>query len=77
MSVRDRSPAPINTLYVAWAPIAVTSLPLSDDDSDREADLPATLSGPILIRVIDTTRFQGLLLFNTVFIDELFVRSVP
>lgn len=60
-----------------WLPIAVGSLPLSDDDSDREADLPATLSGPILIRVIDTTRFQGLLLFNTVFIDELFVRSVP
>jgi len=60
-----------------WVPIALASLPLADGDSDLEADLPDTLSGSVLIRVIDTTRFQGLLLFNTVFIDELFIRSVP
>ena len=61
----------------SWTPIPTGSLPLSDDGSRIEGVLPGTLGGAILIRVVDTTRIQGLLQFNTVHIDELFVRSIP
>jgi hypothetical protein len=60
-----------------WTPIPLGSLPLSDDGSGLEAALPDTLSGTVLIRVVDTTRIQGLLQFNTVHVDKLFVRSIP
>ena len=40
-------------------------------------DLPGTLSGSVLFRVIDTNREPEHQALDTVFIDQLFVRSIP
>jgi Tol biopolymer transport system component len=57
-----------------WNPIALPSLPLTDEDTDLSAALPLGLSGSVLIRVIDTDRLPGNRDADTVEIDELFVR---
>ena len=59
-----------------WTPIPI-AVPLADEDLDREASLPATLSGSVLFRVVDTDRTAGNQAQDTVSIDELFVRSIP
>ena len=59
-----------------WTPIPL-SLPFSDTDSDLVTDLPGTLSGSVLFRVIDTNREPEHQALDTVFIDQLFVRSIP
>jgi len=59
-----------------WAPIAL-ALPTTDEGLDRVAELPGALSGPVLFRVVDTDQTAGNQAQDTVFIDELFVRSVP
>ena len=59
-----------------WTPIPL-SLPFSDTDSDLVVDLPGTLSGSVLFRVIDTNREPEHQALDTVFIDQLFVRSIP
>jgi hypothetical protein len=55
----------------------LASLPTADPDADLSAALPASLSGTVLIRVIDTNRTQGTQDLDTVSIDELFIRSNP
>lgn len=61
----------------SWNPIGLAGLPISDDDTDLVGPLPASLSGPIIIRVVDSLRDPGGLFLDTVSIDELFVRTVP
>ena len=61
----------------SWLPIALADLPLADDGIDLQADLPPSLSGASWIRVVDTNRDPGAQSLDTVWIDELFVRSVP
>ena len=53
------------------------SLPLADDNIDRIATLPGTLSGTVTIRVVDTDRTAGHQTLDTVTIDELWIRAVP
>jgi hypothetical protein len=60
-----------------WGPISLSSLPLSDDDSDRIGLLPPDISGSVLIRAVDTDRTPGNQDLDTLSIDELFVRSIP
>jgi N-acetylneuraminic acid mutarotase len=52
------------------------SLPSSDDEVDRIASLPGTLSGNVTFRVVDTDQTAGHQTLDSVSIDEIFVRSV-
>ena len=61
---------------LTWLSTSITSVPTSDDDSDRTAALPSTVSGTILVRVVDTNRQPGRQALDSVLVDELFVRSV-
>ncbi len=61
----------------SWNPIPLASLPNDDNDSDAVADLPPTLAGELLFRVVDTDRTAGNQELDTVFVDEMFVRIVP
>jgi N-acetylneuraminic acid mutarotase len=60
----------------SWNPITLT-LPLSDDDIDLVATLPSSLSGGVIVRVVDTNRDPGNAEADTLSVDQLFVRSVP
>jgi len=60
-----------------WSPITVVSLPTSDNDTDLQGLLPNSVSGSVLVRVVDTARGPGGLSLDTVSVDEMFVRSVP
>jgi hypothetical protein len=60
-----------------WNPIGLISLPTADNGIDLVGDLPASLSGPVLFRVVDTDRTAGNQVLDTVSIDELFVRTMP
>lgn len=61
----------------SFTPLALASLPFTDDDIDRVATLPSSVSGGVLIRVVDTDRTAGAQVLDTISIDELFLRSVP
>jgi len=60
----------------SFTPVALT-LPLSDDDIDRIAALPPTITGSVIIRVVDTDRTAGHQTLDTVAIDEIWIRAVP
>jgi N-acetylneuraminic acid mutarotase len=62
---------------VTWNPILVDVLPQADDDTDRVGTLPAGLTGPVTIRVVDTNRVAGAQALDTVSVDELWIRSIP
>jgi hypothetical protein len=59
-----------------WTPVSLPSLPLAPESAPRVAPLPSTLAGEILLRVVDTRREPGLLVYDTVYVDEIFVRSI-
>jgi len=61
----------------SWVAVAMSSLPFADADTDLIGLLPSTISGPLLVRVVDTNRDPGNQDLDTVSIDELFVRSIP
>ena len=61
----------------SWNPIALAPLPLADYGSDSVADLPADLSGVVLLRIVDTDRTAGNQTLDRASIDELFVRVLP
>lgn len=61
----------------SFTPVALGPLALADDVTDLLGLLPATLTGNVLFRVVDTNRTPGTQSLDTVSIDELFVRSVP
>jgi hypothetical protein len=60
-----------------WDPASVPTLPELDDGIDRIGTLPASVTGTVLIRVIDTDRSAGHQDLDRVSVDVLFVRSVP
>jgi hypothetical protein len=60
-----------------WNAIGLPSLPLADDDIDLVATLPSSLSGSVILRVIDTDRTPGNRDLDSISIDQLFIRSVP
>jgi hypothetical protein len=59
-----------------FTPVAL-SLPSVDENTDRVASLPGSVSGTVLIRVVDTDRTAGHQTLDTVTIDELWIRAVP
>ncbi len=61
----------------SFTAVLLQELPLGDDDTDRVALLPATLSGPVIFRVVDTDREPGNRDLDTLSVDELFVRGIP
>ena len=61
---------------INFTPVTLT-LPLADDNVDRLALLPGGLTGAVTIRVVDTDRTVGHQTFDTVTIDELWIRAVP
>jgi hypothetical protein len=67
----------VSTNGVTWTPIAMTSLPFGDDDTYRIGQLPASLAGTALVRVVDTDRTPGNQALDRVWIDEIFVRALP
>jgi hypothetical protein len=60
-----------------WNPVSVSSLPFADNDADVQGTLPATLSGSVIVRVVDTNRSPGGQFLDTVSIDQLFIRIIP
>ena len=50
---------------------------MSDDDMDRIGELPSSLSGTVILRLFDSDRTPGNALADTVWIDELFIRTIP
>jgi hypothetical protein len=60
----------------SWTLIPV-ALGRFDPDSDLVAELPPTLSGSVEIRMMDTNRSPGRTELNTIYIDQLFIRSIP
>ncbi|UCF69135.1 MAG: hypothetical protein JSV80_07585 [Acidobacteriota bacterium] len=60
----------------AWIPIPLPSLPTADRHIDLVADLPPSLSGALLFRVVDTNQTSGGF-FDWIAVDELFVRTIP
>lgn len=66
-----------STNATTWNAITMASLPLSDNAIDLIGTLPAGATGNVTIRVVDTNRTAGNQAFDTVTIDELFVRTTP
>jgi len=60
-----------------WSPTGLPELPLFDDDIDLVVVLPSSLSGNVVIRVVDTDRTAGHRDLDSVSIDQLFVRGIP
>jgi hypothetical protein len=61
----------------SFTPALMPSLPLGDPNSDLVVPLPGSLSGTVIIRVIDTDRSAGHQALDTVTLDEIFVRRIP
>ena len=66
-----------STNGATWTPVALTSLPLSDNGVDLIGTLPSGATGTVILRVVDTNRTAGTQALDTVTIDELFVRVSP
>ena len=60
-----------------FTPVTMASLPLADGDTDLVGNLPGTVSGTVVIRVVDTDRTAGHQTLDSVAIDEVFLRSIP
>jgi N-acetylneuraminic acid mutarotase len=61
---------------VNFTPVTL-ALPLSDDNIDRIATLPGSLTGAVTVRVVDTDRTAGHQTLDAVTIDELWIRVAP
>ncbi len=61
----------------AWQPVTLASLPFSDNGVDLVGVIPASVSGSLLVRVVDTNRNQGGLFVDKVSVDQLFLRVAP
>jgi len=60
-----------------WSFLAYLQNPDAVDDTDRAEDLPNTLSGTVIFSVTDFNEaFPGDTIADTVWIDELFVRTI-
>lgn len=60
----------------SWESASLPELPQGEADVEVVAPLPEDLSGEILVRVVDTLREPGLLVYDTVFVDRIFIRSI-
>jgi len=60
-----------------FTPVTMASLPFADGDIDLVGNLPGTVSGSVLIRVVDTDRTAGHQALDSVALDEVFLRSIP
>lgn len=49
----------------------------ADDDSTQTFTLPPTLKGNVYVRVVNTNRTAGNTTLDTLYIDQLFIRSTP
>jgi hypothetical protein len=47
----------------------------ADDDTQQSYVMPAIIQGTVYIRVIDTNRSQGNRSQDTIFIDQMYIRS--
>ncbi len=65
-----------STNGATFTPVSMGSLPFIPDGTVLVGPLPATLSGPVTIRVVDTVRTPGSDAFDWVWIDRLAVRSI-
>jgi hypothetical protein len=61
---------------VTFTPVSL-SLLLNTASIDRLAVLPDRLNGTVTIRVVDTDRTAGHQALDSLFIDELWIRSIP
>lgn len=61
----------------SWIPAGIATLPTADGGADFVATLPPSVSGEVLVRVLDTNRTPGTLTIDWVSVDELWIRSVP
>lgn len=52
-------------------------IPNADNDIDLYSFLPSTLSGNVIVRVVDTNQGAGNTELNTIHVDELWIRSIP
>jgi hypothetical protein len=64
-----------STNGTTFTPVQV-ALPTFYDDKPVAGPLPATLSGPVTIRVIDSDRTAGHQFIDYMYIDQLVVRSI-
>lgn len=53
----------------------LTATKTVDDDNYQSAELPNTLSGTIYIRVLDSDRSQGNRVFDTIYIDHMYIEG--
>jgi hypothetical protein len=53
----------------------VTVIKTADDDTTQSYAMPASLSGTVYIRVVDTDQSQGNKGLDTVYVDEMYIRS--
>ncbi len=57
--------------------IELASLPYSDNDTDIYQTLPSSVTGSVIVRVVDTDQTPGQQSLETVSIDEIWIRIVP
>ena len=49
----------------------------TDDNIAQTFALPSTLKGKVYIRVVDTNRTGGNTSLDTIYVDQMFIRSTP
>jgi hypothetical protein len=59
----------------SWTPLSF-AIPTADEGRDRVIPLPSSLSGNVILRVIDTDRTAGAQSLDSVWFDQLWIRSV-
>jgi hypothetical protein len=60
----------------SWTPIPMIPPP-TDLDYDMVAELPDTLSGTVLVRMVDTNHEIPNASLDLVYVDQLYIRSIP
>jgi hypothetical protein len=74
----DYFPIEYSTDGTTWATLFQSFLGSADSNQDLTYALPASLAGQtVLVRVRDTDRTPGNAVADSVFVDELFIRSIP
>ena len=58
----------------SWTPM-LTVTKTADDDTAQSFDLPAATGGTVYVRVVDTNRRQRESGLDTLYVDEMFIRS--
>jgi len=61
----------------SFVAVTMSSLPFSDDSIDLVGTLASGTTGSVIVRVVDTDRTAGHQTFDTVTIDEIWIRAIP